>query len=497
VLVFKYKIMKNYKYYLVVLVGLTIGIQGCKKFLEEDVYSQLAPENFLATQEGLESILFASYASTANMLTNNSIYTIGLNEFTTDIMMQSGDTPEATILQYTNFQFHPTLDFLSMNFDVPYQGIRNANIVLENVSKAQVSDAQKTLYKAEARFLRAVNYFKLYSLFGALPLRTSTTQDLAMARASDAEMKAFIESELLAVLPDLPETGKEVAYGRAHNNAARGFLAKFYMNTKQWQKAADMTQTIIGTAKFRLFDQYVNLFKVESERNSEYIWVRPAKASVDRRNANAWMAVTFPANFAREPKTGLTNLTTWSNFPNEMRILDAFYNSFEPGDVRQDLIISSYIDNTGKTVSLLNNNDTRSFKYWPDPAAAGASHGNDIPEIRYADILLSRAEALNELNGPSQAALDLLNEVRRRAKVGNKTLADLPTKQAFRDHLFKERAWEFYSEGQRRMDMIRMDKFISNALARGKSNAQPFHVLFPIPQVSLTANPLLVQNPGY
>ncbi|RZM29800.1 MAG: RagB/SusD family nutrient uptake outer membrane protein, partial [Pedobacter sp.] len=262
--------MKKYTYYMMVLVGLTMSMQSCKKFLEEDVYSQLAPENFLTTQEGLESVLFASYASTANMLTNNSIYTIGLNEFTTDIMIQSGDTPEATILQYTNFQFHPTLDFLSMNFDVPYQGIRNANIVLESADKAQVSDAQKKLYKAEARFLRAVNYFKLYSLFGAVPLRTSTTQDLAMARATDADMKSFIESELLAVLPDLPETGKEVAYGRAHNNAARGFLMKFYMNTKQWQKAADMAQVIISTNKFKLFDQYVNMFKVENERNTEY-----------------------------------------------------------------------------------------------------------------------------------------------------------------------------------------------------------------------------------
>ena len=489
--------MKTFKYYIMLLIGLTISIQGCKKFLDEEVYSQLAPENFLTTQEGLESVLFASYASTANMLTNNSIYTIGLNEFTTDIMMQSGDTPEATILQYTNFQFHPTLDFLSMNFDVPYQGIRNANIVLESTDKAQVSDAQKKLYKAEARFLRAVNYFKLYSMFGALPLRTSTTQDLAMPRATDAEMKTFIENELLAVIPDLPETGKEVAYGRAHNNAARGFLMKLYMNTKQWQKAADMAQTLISTNKFKLYDQYVNMFKVENERNSEYIWVRPAKASVDRRNANAWMAVTFPANFAKEPKSGLTFTTTWSNFPNEMRILDAFYNSFEAGDVRQDLIISSYLDNTGKTISLLGNNDTRSFKYWPDPAGTGASHGNDIPEIRYADVLLSRAEALNEISGPSQAALDLLNEVRRRAKVGNKTLAELSTKDAFRDHLFKERAWEFYQEGQRRPDMIRMDKFVSSALARGKKDAKPFHVLFPIPQVSLTANPLLVQNPGY
>jgi len=489
--------MKNYKYYLLSFLCIVVALPGCKKFLKEDLYSQLAPENFLTTQEGLESVLFASYATTANMLTNNSIYVIGPQEFTTDIMIQSGDNVEATIAQYINFTFHPTLDFLTTNWDPPYQSIRNANIVLENLNNVQVSDAQKNLYRAEARFLRAINYYKLYTFFGPVPIRTSTTQELQLARATDAEMRTYIETELLAVLPDLPEPGKEAAYGRAHTGAARGFLAKFYLNTKQWQKAADMCKAIMDMNRYRLFDNYFTMFRVENERNPEYIWVKPAKASVDRRNANSWINVSFPANFAREPKSGLTFLSTWVNFPNEFRILDSFYNSFEPGDARQELIISSYIDNTGKTISLLNNNDTRSFKYWPDPQAVGAGHGNDIPEIRYADILLARAEALNELNGPSQPALDLINEVRRRAKLGNKQLSDLPTREAFRDHILKERGWEFYSEGQRRMDMIRMDKFISSALARGKSNAKPIHVLFPIPEVALTANPKLVQNPGY
>ncbi|MBC7758421.1 MAG: RagB/SusD family nutrient uptake outer membrane protein [Phormidesmis sp. FL-bin-119] len=179
------------------------------------------------------------------------------------------------------------------------------------------------------------------------------------------------------------------------------------------------------------------------------------------------------------------------------KLLDGFYNSFDAGDVRKDLIISSCIDNAGKTISLLNSNNTRSFKYWPDPAAAVALDGNDIPEIRYADTLLSCAEALNELTDPNSPALDLINEVRRRTKLSNKLLSDLPTKELFRDHILKERGWEFYYEGQRRNDSIRMDKFVSSDIARGKTNAKPSHVLFPIPQISLTANPQLVQNTGY
>lgn len=491
--------MKNFSTikFLLPLLSMAWIVPGCKKFLHEDVYSQLAPENYLNTQEGLESVLFASYATTANLATNNSVLVLGPQEYTTDILISAGGDAESTIAQYMNFTFHPALDYLTANWDPPYQSIRNANIILENADKAQVTDALKKLYKAESRFLRAVNYYKLYNFFGPVPIRTSSLQELEIAKATAPEMQQFLESELLAVIPDLPEPGKEPAYGRANSGAARGFLVRLYLNTKQWQKAANMCQEIISSNKYKLFDNYLNLFKVDNERNPEYIWVKPAKASTDRRNANSWLAFAFPPNFTREQKFGIVFSSAWVNFPGHFRILDNFYNSFETGDARKDLIVSSYIDNTGKTVSLLNNNDTRSFKYLPDPQAAGAAHGNDIPDIRYADILLSRAEALNELNGPNQPSLDLINEVRRRAKLGNRQLSDFSAKDELRDYILKERGWEFYSEGQRRTDLIRMDKFVSAALARGRTNAKPFHVLFPIPQVAITANSKLVQNPGY
>lgn len=489
--------MKTLKNISFCLLTAAVTLQGCKKFLEEDVYSQLASENFLATQEGIESTLAAAYATAANMVTNNSIYTVGPQEFTTDILTQSGDNVEAAIAEYINFTITPSSDFLTANYDPPYQTIRNANLLLENIDRVAISDQQKNAYKAECRFLRAISYYKLYFFFGPVPLRKSTNDPLQMPKASEDEMKSFIESELLSGVTDLPDPGDEPAYGRAHKAAALGFLSKFYLQTKQWENAAKRAEDIIKLNKYDLYPQYRDLFKVENERNIEYIWVRPAKASSDRRNANSWMNVSFPPNFAKEPVSGLTFLNTWLNWPNEFRILDAFYNSFEPGDVRRSLIISSYIDNEGKTVSLLNNNNTRSFKYWPDPQAAGASHGNDIPEIRYADILLIRAEALNEINGPNQESIDRINEVRDRAGLEDIELMDFPSKESLRDHILKERGWEFYSEGHRRLDLIRMGKYISSAIARGKTNAQSFHVLFPIPQVAINANRALEQTDGY
>jgi hypothetical protein len=121
-----------------------------------------------------------------------------------------------------------------------------------------------------------------------------------------------------------------------------------------------------------------------------------------------------------------------------------------------------------------------------------------VPEIRFADILLSRAEALNEIEGPNQESIDLINEVRERAGLSDLLLSDFTSKDMLRNHLLKERGWEFYNERAiRRQDQIRMGTFISSAIARGHANAKPYMVLFPIPQQSMDSNPKLVQNSGY
>lgn len=484
----------------IIALGLTmLMLSGCEGYLNETPYSQLATENFLKTKEGIESLMGAAYASAANMQTNNSIYTFAQEEWMTDMAFQTGDGVNATALQYINYTIDETVGLLqSENWDWPYRAIRNANQILESLNELEASDSDKLLYESEARFIRAITYIKLYLKFGPVPLRTSSEQPLQIPRATEEEMLSFIETELLATISQLPNPGNELQYGRAHKAAAQGWLVLLYLNTKQWQKSADMASTIITSYNYSLFEEYEDLFKVENEQNSEYIWVRPAKTSADRSSSNSWMNTAFPDGFASDPRTGLEFNNAWRNWPNEFRLRDEFYHSFDPADTRRLLIITEYINQSGELVNLLESVDnTRSFKYWPDPVGVNASYGNDIPEIRYAEILLARAEALNELTGPTQEALDLINEVRARAGLDPITLAEVSDKEGLRDHILKERGWEFYSEGKRRQDLIRMDKLISNARERGITNAQPFHVRFPIPFASMDSNPLLVQNEGY
>src|SRR5690606_1402850 len=110
--------------------------------------------------------------------------------------------------------------------------------------------------------------------------------------------------------------------------------------------------------------------------------------------------------------------------------------------------------------------------------------------------LLSRAEALNELNGPNEESVDLLNEIRLRANVPLKVVGDFSSKESFRDFILDERGKEFFTEGLRREDLIRHGKFISSARSRGYQ-ARDHHVLFPIPQQQRDANITLEQNDDY
>lgn len=484
------------------ILGLLImPFSSCKNLLEEPVYSQLVPENFLTTNDGIKSVLKAAYAREGHVQSQNAVKgTILSQEGTTDIMNEIAGADNRQMLQFINFTWDANLDWIfSMLWNPSYLAIRDANSVLDNIDKVNVSDAIKAQYSAEARFVRAISYYSLYTFFGPVPLRTTAVNGSEeLAKATDKQLLSFIETELLEAVSGLPAPGTE-EYGRANKGAARAFLCKHYLNTKQWQKCVDMSKQIMNMNYYLLYPDYSAMFRVENEKNKEYLWVRQCFASATGYGpGNDWEAYVFPVGFQKDIASGLVYLNNWRNYAAQYSLRDKFYNTFAANDKRKSTIITSYINTQGKTISLLNNkDDTRPLKYWPDPAAIDGGGGNDIPIIRFADILLARAEALNELSGPNAESVSLVNQIRFRAGIPDVQMANFATKDAFRDHIINERGWEFYCEGLRRQDLIRTDRFISNALARGITNAKPTHVLFPIPQQAIDSDSKLVQNSGY
>ncbi len=469
---------------------------ACEKTLDVTPPGEFAPGNVLTTDKGIRSVLFSSYSFMQNP--TPSRYLINNSEVTTDVGFNSGGAENLALQQLINFTWDASLGTFQADVWAPcYRAVRDANIVLENIEGVNTGDDNKKLYTAEARYLRAYAYEMLYKWFGPVPLRTSSDADPALARATDAEMTAFIESELQAAIADLPDPGKEEAFARANKGAAWATLAKHYLNTRQWQKAADACQSVMNFNYYELFPAYDKMFRVENEGNKEMIVVQPCRNEVNF--GNWYSAGSLPPGFktsSQVPEFVWT--TSMANFATQYRMRSDFALSMDTtNDKRAILLLRHYFNTAGAQVNLLSTPDNvRSLKYW-DNATVGNHSGNDVPVIRYADILLSRAEALNEIGGPTQEALDLINLVRSRAGISPLTLAEATSTAVLRDLILQERAWEFYSEGLRREDLLRQDKFISMAIERGVTVASDKHKLFPIPQAEIDANPACTQNNGY
>ena len=195
--------MKSISKY-ICLLGLSIGLVSCEKSLDVTPNSEFAPGNVLTTEGGIKSLLFSAYAQQQTQ--QNSRFVINDSEMCTDMAFNSGGAENGQLLPILNFTWNT--DVLTFQGDIwapNYRCIRDANGVIENIDNVKTSDVTKKLFKAEARVLRAHAYAILYNFFGPVPLRTSTSQSGDLARATEEEMKSFIETEITQSVADLPD----------------------------------------------------------------------------------------------------------------------------------------------------------------------------------------------------------------------------------------------------------------------------------------------------
>jgi len=488
-LVFKRDIMKKLKSIYLVPVLLLFIITGCSDALEEETFSSLGPSNFYNSAEDAESLLNGVYANSQGYRDLLRDY-LALGEMTTDVLIERGGAINATTQPIEDFEFdagHPYFQFLWTRY---YSAIYRANVVIEKVSAIEMDEERKAEIIGEAKFLRALNYYQLYYRFGPTPLIiTSETSVLDRPeRAGKEEFLNFLIAEFQVAADALPST--QMQYGRATSGAALGFLAKVYLNNKQWQQAAETSRLVIDSGVYDLFleGSREDLFALENEGNNEFIFVVPYADNPDRNSGNTYLSHAAPPGyqFRFPPKV---------NFAAQFKTRSEFIDLFSEDDQRLNSFVFQYQNQAGETVTL-GEDDARSFKFQEDPNGIGDVSGNDFSLLRYADILLSRAEALNELQGPNQESINLINQVRGAAGISTVRVGEFSGSEDLRNFIFDERGREFFTEALRRQDLIRQGTFISKAVARGKS-AQDYQVLFPIPQSEIDKNSNLQQNPGY
>lgn len=485
--------------FLAAIALMALMLSGCKDFLKEEVYTEYDPSVILKDEEGVNALLAGAYSRSRMVGYNSRNYTYMMSEFCTDIAFETGGGLEANCVPYINFTWDVANGFLDTHWNNMYGAISSANSVL-SVAKSLTGVPEATVLKVqgEARFIRASSYYYLYNIFGTTPIIDipdgATPEEIekigsSTPRADKETFVKYIVDDLEFAAENLPLVENPI--GRATKGAALALLTKLYMHEKNWDAAAKTAQKVIDLKHYSLSDDYVKMFSVEGEDNMEYIYRNPCLAVNGYQNN--YMAHAFPPSYPVQ--------SNWENFGAQFRTYTAFYDTFEPADKRLNCFVTHYVNTSGQEVELLRDaegkalDNARSFKYVPDPNAVGEYHGNDLVLIRYADILLCRAEALNEISGPSTDNIALINQVRKRAGASELKAGDY-TKETLRDFILAERAREFFSEGLRREDLIRHGKFISSAVARGK-NAKDYHVLYPIPLSQIQTNPNLEQNPGY
>lgn len=491
--------MKKYIYSFL----LVFTLLGCEDFLEEEVFTEFDPEVFLQDQTGLDALLTGAYGSFQLTWTNGGgarEYFHILAEMPTDILWETGGGLNRVVVPVIGFTWTPADGYFNQLYNKFYSSISAANNVIRVTNGIEGGDeAALNKTRAEARFIRATSYYMLHNLFGPTPIieipeGASLDEIEAIGketpRATEEQYRTQVEADLMFAIDNLDFGGVS---SRANKGSAYALLSKFYLNTKQWSEAATAAEQVLNNGGYELFNDYPSLFAVDGEGNNEYVF--RFECLLGSSQMNVYMPHAFPPNYPIQ--------SNWANFGAQFRTYTAFYETFEAVDTRTELLMTEYTPTTtGVLTPLLRDDagialdDVRSFKYVPDVNATGINNGNDMPLIRLTDMMLTRAEALNEVSGPTQESIDLINMVRSRVSASVVALVDFTSASDLRDFLLAERGREFYTEGLRREDLIRHGKFIQQAIDRGVA-AQAHQVLYPLPQPQLDNNPNLEQNPGY
>ncbi len=494
--------------------------------LDQTSLSSIDKDNFYQSKEDIETAINGIYEEFTvdgfyGIFNNQSIY---INDLQTDYVKAGAQTNSAHIRELSNFAVQPTNLFVNYAWEEHYTAINRANVVIEKVSSASFLDEQsKQNYINEARFLRGFTYFNLVRYFGGVPIVLHDGEGEGAPRNTIDEVYHQIVEDLSAG-EQLP-AGYTSLDSKANSLAASAILSKVYITWAQtsssegktnqndfYQKAIQYADKVISSGKYKLLDKFIDNWSVDKKHGPEHIFSIEHDRTI---NGNVTGHCTFATNWDNaEPVLQATS--------------DKYYEQTDPRDQRRDGSWAKrlYNPNTGTDFVFT---IPRFRKYidslnYANPSSAGNSAGQstNTTVIRYAEVLLIKAEAENELNGPTAAAYDAINQVRRRAywspynnvqntpSDGSALELSGLTKEEFRERLREERRLEFILEGQRWFDLTRWHILVKYVKANTPTDAETQgtkttkaqnvskkHYLLPLPQEQLILNPNLEQNWGY
>lgn len=474
--------MKNLKLGISTLLILLL-LAGCKKeFLEKSPPDALTEVGFYNSAERAQLGVNAIYVSLQSAWSIN-LYRI--NDVPSGEVLLSNTVP----LEYNNFTYFPALNQIHDTWRGLYEGVYRSNLAIANIPGINMAEALKSQYVGEAKFLRALFYFDLVNIFGAVPLVTQPLPDTdasLIARTPVADVYKVIIADLLAAEAGLPVSHSGANLGRVTKGAAQALLGKVYLYNKDYANAEKYFLLVINSGKYGLMDNFQEVWHRSFENNKESIF-EVQFADIGGSGSNGRNGSYLPA----------VNGATGSGLATK-RAFDAF----DPTDPRRAMSIfrpgDSFAPNVSTalaTFSAVWSATGYAVKKGMWPIMYVNSNGINYPIIRYADVLLMYAEAANELNKLTEARA-AVNQIRARPSVNMPaiTAANTGNKADMFNAINKERQVELMFEFIRFNDLRRWGLALQEL---GPIGYTAKHALFPIPQLELDINPKLTQNQGW
>jgi hypothetical protein len=483
--------------------SLLLVTTGCEKFLDNDLQGTLTQEDFPETANDALLATNAIYASLREWAYHSGGYPI-LDILSDDARKGSNPNDQASnLLPYDNFKHTVTQDGLDRWWSTLYTGVKRANLVIEKVGGITMDDNLKKRYIAEAKFLRALLYFDLVRAWGDVPLITSTNPGNKIPRSPKAQVYDTIFADLTFASSNLPKKSQypNADLGRATQGASEALLARIYLFLRDYPKAEIHALNVINSLEYSLEPDFLDANGVNGNNGVESILEIGALQAESMESGGNQYANT-------QGVRGTPNRGWGFNRPSMDLI-----NSFEAGDPRlkgtvinlQDTIDGVIILGDGSTpdVTLDEQNNTIEIecynrKVWVPGDNTITQWGHHRRLIRYADVLLMAAEALNK-NGKPGEALVYLNQVRQRARGGIPgILPDITvTEQTqLNDIIINERRHELAMEGWRFWDLVRTQKAEQILGPLGFITGK--HELFPVPQNEIDISQgTITQNPNW
>lgn len=487
--------MKYINFNKISLVLLVVFLSSCSGFLDKKPLGQLTSDNFFETEEQAVWATNAIYNQLRDW--DVSVFsTIGLTDIISDDADKGSTPTDASFLsELDNFTFDAENIAFGGVWRGHFRGIYRANIVIDRIPEIEMDEGLKARLLGEARFLRAFFYFRLVRWFGDLPLidHILKNDEYEQARVDKSEIYSFIIDDLNYARENLPAKYDSKNTGRITSGAATGLLAKVYLTIKDYQNAEKYAMEVINSGQYALYPSYQKLFMIEGENCEESIFEIQASAFETGGGGTQYNEV--------QGVRGTPNLGWGFNRPS-----DDLVKAYEPGDPRRDatILYPGEILPDGSAVVEDNPNilnERYNQKAWVPAHSGGNGNGpGNIRVLRYADILLIAAEALNENDNPTEA-LKYLNMVRARARGNNNfILKDISETDKFklREIIYHERRVELAMEQHRWFDLIREGNVADIMTALDKVFIIGKHELMPIPQSEIDlSGGTMTQNPGY